>query len=488
MKALMMQGTCSGAGKTMLVAGLCRIFSDMGIKVAPFKSQNMALNSFATLEGAEIGRAQALQAEAARVLPTSDMNPVLLKATGESASQVIVHGRAVGNMTAKKYYSYRDEAWRAVEQSLERLSAAYELIVIEGAGSPAEINLADVEIVNMRVARRLACPVLLVGDIDRGGVFASLYGTVALTGDDARLIKGFIINKFRGDRDILNPGMEMLFKRTGIPTLGVLPYVREIGLEDEDGMSLPGSKISGQRGGLRVVVVRTDFISNFTDLLPFAYEPDVELIFTDTAEHIEGADLIILPGTKNTIKDLLLIRSRGIEDAIKRAAAKGVPIAGLCGGYQMLGRTISDPLGVEGAPGVERGIGLLDVDTVLEGSKVVTQANATTALFGGCTGIVGYEIHMGTTTGDTGAFILNREVGDLPDGSTKGSVWGTYLHGIFDNDALRSAVLNTIRRRKSLNVPDEPVNFRALRDRAIDAWAGHLRANLDIDFIKGLVS
>ena len=488
MKSLMVQGTCSGAGKSLLVAGLCRIFSDLGVRVAPFKSQNMALNSFATPDGAEIGRAQALQAEASRVLPTSDMNPVLLKATGDSASQVIVHGHAVGNMTAKKYYTYRDEAWRAVEQSLERLAATYELIVVEGAGSPAEINLSDVEIVNMRVARHLNCPVLLVGDIDRGGVFASLYGTVALTGNDARMIKGFVINKFRGDRDILAPGMDMLFDRTGIPTLGVLPYVREIGLEDEDGLSLPGRKRSGAAGGLRVVAIRVDYISNFTDLLPFAYEPDVEVIFTDTPEHIEDADLIILPGTKNTIKDLMLLRSRGIEDAIKRAAAKGARVVGLCGGYQMLGRTISDPTGVEGPAGTERGIGLLDVDTVLQGRKVVTQATASTELFGGCAGIVGYEIHMGATTGNTGAFVLSHEGDDVPDGSAKGTVWGTYLHGIFDNDEFRSRVLNPIRRGKGLRVPEEPVRFRALRDRAIDAWADHLRANLDIEFIKGLLS
>lgn len=486
MRSLMIQGTCSGAGKSLLTAGLCRIFSDMGVKVAPFKSQNMALNSFATADGAEIGRAQALQAEAARVLPTYDMNPVLLKATGESASQVIVHGKAVGNMTAKEYYGYRDVAWQAVTQSLERLRAEYELIIIEGAGSPAEINLADVEIVNMRVARHLQSPVLLVGDIDRGGVFASLYGTVALVGDDARLIKGFIINKFRGDQAILDPGIDMLRARTGIPTLGVLPHVRDVGIEDEDGMSLPGQIKSGCTGGLRVVVVRTDFISNFTDLLPFSYEPDVELIFTDSAEHIEGADLIILPGTKNTIKDLTLIRTRGIEDAIKRAASRGIPVVGVCGGYQMLGRAISDPLGIEGPCGDVMGMGLLDVDTVLEGKKVVTQASASTSLFGGCASLVGYEIHMGATTGDVGAFTLSRMGETIPDGSLKGNVWGTYLHGIFDNDELRAKVLAPIRQRKGLGATN--VRFRALRDRAIDAWADNLRAHLDIEFIKGLIA
>lgn len=484
----MIQGTCSGAGKSLVTAGLCRIFSDMGIRVTPFKSQNMALNSFATADGAEIGRAQALQAEAARVLPTSDMNPILLKATGESASQVIVHGRAVSNMTAKQYYSYRDQAWSAVEQSIERLRSKYDLIVIEGAGSPAEINLSDVEIVNMRVARHTQSPVLLVGDIDRGGVFASFYGTVALVGDDARLIKGFMINKFRGDVDILSHGMKMLAERTGIPTVGVLPFMRNLGLEDEDGMSLPACKKSGATGGIRVVIVRTDFISNFTDLMPFAYEPDVELVFTDSSEYISGADLIILPGTKNTIKDLNFIRDRGIDLAIKQAASDGTPVVGLCGGYQMLGRTISDPLGVEGPAGDARGMGLLDVDTVLEDKKIVTQAIASTDMFGGCSGISGYEIHMGSTTGDTGAFMLDRVGHQIKDGSSKGTVWGTYMHGIFDNDALRTGVLNPIRTRKGFPVPDRAIEFRSLRDQAMNEWAATLRSNLDMDYIKGLIS
>ncbi|MFA5354406.1 MAG: cobyric acid synthase, partial [Thermodesulfovibrionales bacterium] len=347
-KALMVQGTGSGAGKSLMVAALCRIFRDMGLSVAPFKAQNMALNSHITSDGGEIGRAQALQAEAAGIEPTVDMNPVLLKVAGERGCQVIVHGKVWSHMTAREYYQHRESAWEAVKESYKRLSSKHDIIVIEGAGSPAEINLSDVEIVNMSVARLAKAPVLLVGDIDKGGVFASLYGTVKLLGRDSRWIKGYIINKFRGDIAILQPGLDMIRAKTGRPVIGVVPYVRT-GLPEEDGLNLMHDTGMGQQGAkeLRVVVVRHPRISNFTDLDPFLIEPDVELVYSQNPADIEQADMVIIPGTKTTVDDLLFLREKGLESAIMRAYNKGVPITGICGGYQMLGQVIHDPMGIE---------------------------------------------------------------------------------------------------------------------------------------------
>lgn len=488
-KAFMVQGTCSGAGKSLLVAGLARILADEGIRVAPFKSQNMALNSFITAEGAEIGRAQALQAEAARVEPTSDMNPILLKATGESGCQVIIGGKAHSNMTAKQYYTFRDEAWKHVEAAYARLSSKYDLILIEGAGSPAEINLRQEEIVNMRVARHARCPVLLVGDIERGGVFASFYGTVGLLDGDAEYIKGFVINKFRGDKDILTPGLDFVRKRTGIPVVGVVPYINGVGLDEEDGLSLSniGYSLVGQ--GLRVVAVRLNRISNFTDLAPFRYEPDVELTISNNRSDIENADLLVIPGSKNTVSDLAALSEIGVARSIKRAAAKGIPVVGLCGGYQMLGRRISDPLGVEGPEGETEGLGLLDIETELQGEKVTLQTIAETSLFGCGDKLRGYEIHMGRTAGDTGLFRFRRlATGEVVgDGSMKGNVWGTYLHGIFDNDGFRAAVLNEIRNKKGMPLPEEPVEYSKIREQNMDRWAACLREHIDMDFVRGLL-
>src|SRR5512143_2619032 len=331
----MIQGTGSGAGKSLIAAALCRIFRDEGYSVAPFKAQNMALNSSVTPDGGEIGRAQALQAEAAGIPATVDMNPILLKASGEAGSQVIIHGKAFRHMTAVEYYAYKKEAWKAVESSYRRLSSAYDVIVMEGAGSPAEINLMDVDIVNMSAARLAKAPVLLVGDIDKGGVFASLYGTVKLLGRDAGRVKGYIINKFRGDIKILEPGLGMISEKTGKPVVGVLPYVTDIGLPEEDGLSLKAGTRGSGRGRIRVVVVRLPYISNFTDFDPFFYEPDVELVYSKNPGDIEDADIVIVPGSKNTVKDLLSLRESGPEESIKAACRKGVEVAGMCGGYQM---------------------------------------------------------------------------------------------------------------------------------------------------------
>ncbi len=343
----MVLGTGSGVGKSLIVTGLLRIFSDMGLDAVPFKAQNMALNSFITKDGGEIGRAQALQAEAARVEASTDMNPILLKATGDAGCQVIVEGRSIGNMTAREYYGYGANAWRTVTAAYERLAEKHQVIVMEGAGSPSEINLMDKDIVNMRMAKHAGAPALLVGDIEKGGVFASLYGTFLLQGVDSSLICGFIINKFRGDMEILAPGLDMITQKTGVPCLGVLAYMKHC-LSEEDSLALSAANRGLSNGrALRIVVVRNHFISNFTDFEPLALEPDVEVVYSLRPGEIEGADLVVIPGSKNTSKDLLLLRNSGIEVSIKRAAGKGVPVVGMCGGYQMLGLSIKDPFGIE---------------------------------------------------------------------------------------------------------------------------------------------
>lgn len=412
----MVQGTCSGAGKSLLVAGFARILSDEGVKVSPFKSQNMALNSFITEEGAEIGRAQALQAEAARIKPESDMNPILLKALGDKGCQVIINGKMHSNMSAKEYYAFRSEAWKHVVEAYERLKSWFDMILIEGVGSPAEINLKDEEIVNMRVAKHTGSPVLLAGGIERDGVFASFYGTVGLLGDDARYIKGFIVNKFRGDRDILTPGLDLIRQKTDLSLHDFRPRYRA--------------------DGLKIAVVRVDYIANFTDFSPLMHEPDAEMVFTANKSDIENADIVILPGSKNSARDMMSLSRKGLDDSIRRAARKGVPVIGICGGYQMLGKRILDPMRMESGETEVKGIGLLDVETELKDKKITSQTEAETSILGRRMRLRGYEIHMGITTGDSGIFNFSRlATGETAtDGSMKGNVWGTYLHGIFDND------------------------------------------------------
>ncbi|GAB4535515.1 MAG: cobyric acid synthase [Thermodesulfovibrionia bacterium] len=547
-KALMLQGTGSGVGKSVIVAGLCRIFRDMGVKVAPFKAQNMALNSFITKEGGEIGRAQALQAEAAGIEPSIDMNPILLKATGDASSQVILNGRVYGNMNAIDYYSFKEEAWEVVTSAYDRLSKSYEVIVIEGAGSPAEINLMDDEIVNMRVARYTGAPVILVGDIDRGGVFASLYGTIELLKDninptmptlakegntptpltpldrgdisppletrpgmplsakrdlggfcDADYIKAFIINKFRGDIEILRPGLRMLEDKTGRPVIGVISYLGDLGLHEEDGLAL--ERISDLRSQIsnlqkiRVVVLRLRYISNFTDFDPFLYEPDVELIYSIREGDINTADLIIIPGSKNTIKDLLFLRDNGLEDCIRSAVKKGTPLIGICGGYQMLGRRIYDPYGIEGDVKEIDGLGLLDIETNIERTKMTSQVEAemvqTSNLKSQISNLLkGYEIHMGISKGDIGLFKVSRLCSNsspILDGSMNGNVWGTYIHGIFDNDEFRRSLLNSVREKKGLSPVNNTIKYHELKETAIARWADVLRNSVDICFILRLL-
>ncbi len=470
-KALMIQGTGSGVGKSLVAAGLCRIFADLGINVAPFKAQNMALNSFITKEGGEIGRAQALQAEAARVEPSVDMNPVLLKASSERSCHVVMNGKVYSDMMARDYYAFKETAWKAVTRAYERLSRKHDLIIIEGAGSPAEINLMEDEIVNMKVARHAGAPVLLVGDIDKGGVFASFHGTVELLKNshaDADHIRAFIINKFRGDVEILRPALPMIEERTGRPVIGIIPYLGDLGLHEEDGipperLCRPPFDPSSPIGrSLKIVVLRLRYISNFTDFDPFLYEPDVELVYSLGDRDIQSADLIIIPGSKNTVSDLLFMREHGIERSIKHAVEKGIPLIGICGGYQMLGRRIHDQHGIESAQRETDGLNLLDVETILEKTKVTSQIAAypegiRDIGFGLRNGTLhGYEIHMGRTTGDVGLFRLKRFSPDfaldepLLDGSSKGDVWGSYIHGLFDNDDFRGTLLNVLRQKKGL--------------------------------------
>ncbi len=492
-KAVMIQGTGSGAGKSLIAAALCRIFSDQGLRVAPFKAQNMALNSFITPDGGEIGRAQALQAEAARVSPTVDMNPILLKASGDMGSQVIIRGKAFRHMKATEYYAFRAEAWKAVTSSYRKLAKTHDVIVLEGAGSPAEINLMDVDIVNMAAARLAKAPVFLVGDIDKGGVFASLYGTVKLLGRDASRIKGFIINKFRGDPAILRPGLDMISAKTGKPVIGVLPHVADLGLPEEDGLALRSGIIGKRDALLRIVVVRLRYISNFTDFDPLAQEPDVELIYSINPSDIENADMVIIPGSKNTVKDLLLLKERGLDGSIRRVSEKGIPTMGMCGGYQMLGTRILDPQRVESDHGEVQGLGLLDIETLFEKEKITCQAEADlvrSSEFGVRSGeaiqLKGYEIHMGTSTGAIGLFRVRRLGANsalVLDGSRKGNCWGTYLHGIFDNNEFRRGLLNGIRERKGLPAMAGTVDYFGMKEKAIDNLAELVRKHLDIDFI-----
>lgn len=534
-KALMIQGTGSGVGKSMIVAGLCRIFRDMGIKVAPFKAQNMALNSFITKEGGEIGRAQAFQAEAAGVEPCNDMNPILLKATGEASSQVILNGKVYGNMNAIDYYAFKERAWEAVASAYDRLSRDYDVIVIEGAGSPAEINLQKEEVVNMKVARYTDAPVILVGDIDKGGVFASLYGTIELLKDssscsnglnghegcDADYIKAFIINKFRGDIEILRPGLRMIENKTGKPVIGVINYHGDLGLHEED--AIPAERLKGSRGQgfkdsrLKIVVVRLRYIANFTDFDPFLYEPDVELLYSLSGEDINNADLIIIPGSKNTLKDLLFLRQTHVDEYVKSAVRNGTSLIGICGGYQMLGEKIFDPYTVESSVSEIDGMGLLNIVTSLERTKTTCQLEAELVQsleFGVQSNNIprflapdsklitsnllkGYEIHMGVTTGDIGLFKLKRlSYNSKPqtpnpelvlDGSLKGNVWGTYIHGIFDNDDFRCSILDLLRQKKGLPSVNKTIKYHELRELAIDKWAGILREDVDICFILRLM-
>ena len=477
-KNIMIQGTMSNAGKSLLCAGLCRIFKQDGHRVAPFKSQNMALNSFITADGGEMGRAQVVQAEAAGIAPDVRMNPILLKPTTDVGSQVIVNGVVQGNMKAMEYYRRKHEYIPAVMEAYESLASEYDIIVIEGAGSPAEINLKQEDIVNMGLAKLVDAPVLLVGDIDRGGVFAQLYGTIALLEEEERRrIKGTIVNKFRGDRAILEPGLKQLEQLCGAPVAGVIPYTH-VDIDDEDSLSERFNS-SNERKLIDIAVIRLPRISNFTDFSPFERYENVSLRYVDKVADLHKPDMILLPGTKSTISDLMWLRQCGLEAAVQKAAAAGTLVFGICGGFQMLGKRISDPDGVEAAGITEiAGLGLLDMDTVFLGEKVQTQ---TTGTFAGLSGMLsclndmtyeGYEIHMG------------RSQVELPPVMEQGSVYGSYVHGIFDVPGIADTILQAICKEKEIDFAAlGTFDMRAYKERQYDILADAVRSGLDMELV-----
>ena len=478
-KCIMVQGTMSGAGKSLLCTALCRIFAQDGYKVAPFKSQNMALNSFVTRAGLEMGRAQVVQAQAAGVEPDVRMNPILLKPSSDVGSQVIVNGEVRGDMPARAYFRQKKALIPEILRAYESLAQEYDILVIEGAGSPAEINLKADDIVNMGLAKLVDAPVLLVGDIDRGGVFAQLYGTVALLEADERArICGLVINKFRGDVEILRPGLAMLEEKTHLPVLGVVPYTRA-DIEDEDSLSerLQSSKAVKP---LDAAVVRLPHISNFTDFMPLEQHPLLGVRYVQNVRELGSPDLIILPGTKNTVADLLWLRQCGLEAAVQKLAKRGTPILGVCGGYQMLGRTLDDTLGSEsGQPQTLRGLALLPTDTVFTAEKHRAQVTATAAApFAGAS-LTGYEIHTGRTAVQGSAFCTQAD--GTPEGCVQGTVFGTYLHGLFDSGELTEKLAAYLCKQKGL-CPEAaaPISMERYRAQQFDLLADSVRAALDL--------
>ena len=460
---LMVQGTASGVGKSLLVTAFCRIFARAGYRVAPFKSQNMALNAAVTLGGGEIGRAQAAQADAAGIEATVDMNPILLKPEPGYRSQVVVRGRAITSVTWHEYQRMQAELLPIVAESLARLRRAWDLVIIEGAGSPAEINLRDSDIVNMRVARMAEASVLLVGDIDRGGVFAALLGTLALLDlPDRARIGGLIVNRFRGDETVLAPGLAELSTRSGVPVLGVVPYLESPLVPSEDSLDLDDRSRWGAPGAIDVAVVRLPLISNFDDFEPLAAEPGVRVRFVRGADEIGGADVIVLPGSKSTVSDLRWLFASGLAHAIQRAAAEGRPVIGVCGGYQMLGEAVHDPERVESDTVTTMALGLLPVATTFVPGKTTVRVRArvgrASGPFSGAAGrvLAAYEIHSGRTSpsSPTPFTIVERSGGPVHDadgavGAT-GAVVGTYLHGLFANDSVRRALLESLAERKGI--------------------------------------
>jgi adenosylcobyric acid synthase len=503
---LMVQGTASSVGKSLLVTALCRLFRRDGLRVAPFKSQNMALNSAVTLDGLEIGRAQAVQADAAGIAATVDMNPILLKPEGDRKSQVVVLGKPIGSMDAAAYHDYKPRLSHVIAGSLARLRAAYDLVVIEGAGSPAEINLKSHEIVNMHVARLADAPVLLVGDIDRGGVFAAFVGTLALLEPDERArIAGFVINRFRGDLALLEPGLRMLTERTGTPVLGVVPHVPNLRIADEDSVSLDhrAQRRRPPPGELDVAVVRLPRISNHDDVDALEHEPGVTVRFIDHPADLAGADLVILPGSKNTASDLAWLRAAGLAEAITARAAACEPILGLCGGCQILGEVIEDPHGVESGDARVPGLGLLPLATRFGRDKRTTQVVARVAapsfLTAGAAAAVldepvaGYEIHMGRvapTRPGPGAFAIEARNGRptaASDGAIGGggAIVGTMLHGVLENDALRAAMLAGLRARRGLTAPAGAARIPS-RHAEYDRLEAAVRGSLDLALLRQL--
>lgn len=514
-KAIMIQGTMSNAGKSLLTAGLCRIFKQDGYRTAPFKAQNMALNSFITAEGLEMGRAQVVQAQAAGEEPSVLMNPILLKPSSDTGSQVIVNGIPIGTMTARDYFQYKTKLIPVIRKAYESLDRDYDIIVIEGAGSPAEINLKKDDIVNMGMAKLAGAPVLLVGDIDRGGVFAQLYGTVMLLEPDEReLIKGMIINKFRGDPSILEPGVRMIEDRLGLPVIGVTPYLA-VDIEDEDSLSgrLEASHTQEKEAVADIAVIRFPRLSNFTDFGVFEQLPGVRVRYVDRPDRLGTPDLLILPGTKNTIDDLLWLRQCGLESAVLKLSAAGVPVFGICGGYQMMGRFLLDEKGTEsGRTGSRvRGLGFLNLNTAFEEEKTRTRtAGRFLTLQGvlrGLSGMAfeGYEIHMGHTVpvseddkqegAQTPMTILCEQqrdaaLGERTDGFCTENCYGTYVHGIFDAEGIALTVVRALAEKKGLDpklLDTGGQDYEAYRNTQLDRLADGIRESLDMKAVYAVL-
>lgn len=495
-KVIMVQGTTSNAGKSLTVAALCRIFRQDGLKAAPFKSQNMALNSFITADGAEMGRAQVMQAEAAGIAPDVRMNPILLKPTSDCGSQIIVNGVARGTMAAKDYYPYKKQLIPDILQAYNSLTEEYDVIVIEGAGSPAEINLRENDIVNMGMAEMVDAPVLLVGDIDRGGVFASLYGTVALLQpEEQKRIKGLIINKFRGDVEILKPGLDMMRDKLPIPFVGVIPYLH-LDIDDEDSLS-ERLQAKQKPAVLDIAVIRLPRISNFTDFAPLERMPGVSVRYITRTTQLKQPDLILLPGSKNTMEDLKWMRQNGLEAAVKKYAASGMPVFGICGGYQMMGLTLADPEHVE-AGGTMDGMGLLPVHTTFCAKKTTTQVHGAighlTGIFAGLTGVHmdGYEIHMGDTTYEPNAdnfSEIQRNGRPVIDGAQCGGCYGTYVHGIFDREEVSRKLITALLESKGLSAEDvQAFDAETYKQQQYDQLADAVREALDMDAIYRILN
>ena len=506
----MILGTASHVGKSIITTGLGRVFADDGYRVAPFKAQNMSLNSAATPDGGEIGRAQALQAEACRVAPSIDMNPVLLKPSTDTGAQVVLLGKIWGQVTASDYHTRRvEQLFPEVIGAYRRLAGKYELVLLEGAGSPAEINLREHDIVNMRMAHAADAACVLVGDIDRGGVFASLLGTLELLepADRAR-IRGFIINKFRGDESLLRPGVAMIETRLGVPCLGVVPFLHDLGLDEEDGVALEDRASatrrwrnleSGSARALRIGVIALPHMANFTDFDALALEPSISLAFLEAPEEMAMADLLILPGTKQTLDDLSWLEQRGFDRELRRLAASGIPIAGICGGFQMLGVTVEDPWGIEnhGDACSRTALGLLSVRTVLGAEKIVRRVRGSLrrSLFSNTSAppvqFEGYEIHVGETfyasaTHPLADIQCRGETKFVADGAVNesGRVCGTYVHGFFDSDDFRHAFIRSTRAAVELAPAEKFARVGAEREARIDRLANHLRKSLDINRLR----
>ncbi len=494
-KIIMVQGTSSHAGKSILATALCRIFARDGLQVAPFKAQNMSLNSFATPDGGEIGRSQAVQSAAAMTAPRVEMNPLLLKPEGDNRSQVVLMGRPHAVKSARDYYKMKPRIWNTVTAALDRLRAEYDVIVIEGAGSPAEVNLKQHDIVNMRVALHSGAPVLLVGDIDRGGVFAQLVGTMVLLEPEERaLVKGLVINKFRGDSSLLTDGLDFLERHTGTPVAGVIPYFTDIHIAEEDSLGLVSEGGIAEEAAVDVAVIRLPHIANFDDFDPLVHEPSVHVRYAGRVEDYGDPDLVIIPGSKTTVADLDWLRSMRLDESILASHRKGVPVVGICAGYQILGNRLFDPDGVESPRSETAGLGLLPTSTTFLSQKSAHQVKGRVAagkgMLSGCEGseVIAYEIHMGSTAshGLASPFNIESRSGrtvSLPDGSMdpEGMTVGTYLHGLFHNRAVRRSILECAARQKGVALPPSNTNIEPSVE--YDKLAALVSEHLDMDLV-----